>query len=295
MVVKNTSPLLVLAAGTLWGLMGIFVRTLASFGFSSLEIAGLRIFFGAILFAAITAAARPEQLKIRLRDAGLFAGMGLLSLLLFTICYFSAIRMASLSVAAILLYTSPIWVMLLSLVCFHEPMTRRKVLAAAMAFGGCVLVSGLGSAERLSLPVLAIGLLSAVGYGLYSIFGTFALRRYPPLTVTTWAFLFGAAGSVLVCSPVHAVQVVRTAEHPVRLLMMLLVTAFATAVLPYLLYTVGLSRMRASTAAIMASIEPVVATIAGAAVFGEVLTLPALAGILLVLGAIVVLNRGRTA
>lgn len=295
MVVKNTAPLLVLAAGILWGLMGIFVRTLASFGFSSLEIAGLRIFFGAMLFAAITAAARPEQLKIRLRDAGLFVGMGLLSLLLFTMCYFSVIRMASLSVAAILLYTSPIWVMLMSLACFHEPMTRRKILAAAMAFGGCVLVSGPGSAEQLSLPVLAIGLLSAVGYGMYSIFGTFALRKYPPLTVTTWAFLFGAAGSLLVCSPVHALQVVRTAEHPVGLLVLLVVTAFATAVLPYLLYTVGLSRMRASTAAIMASIEPVVATIAGAAVFGETLTLPALAGIFLVLGAIVVLNRGQTA
>ena len=268
LVVKNTAPLLVLAAGILWGLMGIFVRTLASFGFSSLEIAGLRIFFGAMLFAAITAAARPEQLKIRLRDAGLFVGMGLLSLLLFTMCYFSVIRMASLSVAAILLYTSPIWVMLMSLACFHEP---------------------------LSLPVLAIGLLSAVGYGMYSIFGTFALRKYPPLTVTTWAFLFGAAGSLLVCSPVHALQVVRTAEHPVGLLVLLVVTAFATAVLPYLLYTVGLSRMRASTAAIMASIEPVVAIIAGAAVFGETLTLPALAGIFLVLGAIVVLNRGQTA
>lgn len=163
LVVKSTAPLLVLAAGILWGLMGIFVRTLASFGFSSLEIAGLRIFFGAMLFAAITAAARPEQLKIRLRDAGLFVGMGLLSLLLFTMCYFSVIRMASLSVAAILLYTSPIWVMLMSLACFHEPMTRRKILAAAMAFGGCVLVSGPGSAEQLSLPVLAIGLLSAVG------------------------------------------------------------------------------------------------------------------------------------
>ena len=60
--------------------------------------------------------------------------------------------------------------------------------------------------------------------------------------------------------------------------------------LPYLLYTVGLSHMRASGAAIMASIEPVVATAAGALVFGEALTMPAFAGIALVLGAIVVLN-----
>ena len=73
-------------------------------------------------------------------------------------------------------------------------------------------------------------------------------------------------------------------------MLLLMLTAFVTAVLPYLLYTVGLNHMRASAAAIMASIEPVVATAAGALVFGEGLTLSAVAGIALVLGAIVVLN-----
>ena len=287
---KKTAPLCVLAAGTLWGIMGIFVRTLASYGFTSVQIASMRIVFGALLFLLITAVFRPAQLKIHIQDIGLFLGMGLLSLLLFTVCYFTTISMASLSAAAILLYTSPIWVMLMSLVCFQESLTRRKVLCAAMAFGGCVLVSGIGSGSHFSPMVIATGLLSAVGYGLYSIFGTFALRKYPPLTVTTYAFLFGAAGALFLCNPVSTVRVVCEAAHPTALVLLLIVTAFVTAVLPYLLYTVGLSHMRASTAAIMASIEPVVATAAGAAVFHEVLTLPALLGITLVLAAIVVLN-----
>ena len=287
---KKTAPLCVLAAGTLWGIMGIFVRALASYGFTSVQIASMRIVFGALLFLLITAVFRPAQLKIHIQDVGLFLGMGLLSLLLFTVCYFTTISMASLSVAAILLYTSPIWVMLMSLVCFQESLTRRKVLCAAMAFGGCVLVSGIGSGSHFSPMVIATGLLSAVGYGLYSIFGTFALRKYPPLTVTTYAFLFGAAGALFLCNPVSTVRVVCEAAHPTALVLLLIVTAFVTAVLPYLLYTVGLSHMRASTAAIMASIEPVVATAAGAAVFHEVLTLPALLGIALVLAAIIVLN-----
>ena len=287
---KKTAPLCVLAAGTLWGIMGIFVRALASYGFTSVQIASMRIVFGALLFLLITAVFRPAQLKIHIQDAGLFLGMGLLSLLLFTVCYFTTISMASLSAAAILLYTSPIWVMLMSLVCFQESLTRRKVLCAAMAFGGCVLVSGIGSGSHFSPMVIATGLLSAVGYGLYSIFGTFALRKYPPLTVTTYAFLFGAAGALFLCNPASAVRIVCEAAHPTALVLLLIVTAFVTAVLPYLLYTVGLSHMRASTAAIMASIEPVVATAAGAAVFHEVLTLPALLGIVLVLAAIVVLN-----
>ena len=287
---KRLAPVFVLSAGTLWGLMGIFVRKLSTYGFSSLQIACLRILFGAALFLVITGCYRRELLKIRLRDVGLFLGMGLLSLLLFTVCYFTTINLASLSVAAILLYTSPIWVMLLSAICFREKITGRKLLCAAMAFGGCVLVSGMGSASGLSPAVIVTGLLSAVGYGLYSIFGTFALRKYQPLTVTTYAFVFGALGAAVLCKPSEIITVITSAPNPGGLVLLLAVTAFVTAVLPYLLYTVGLNHMRASAAAIMASIEPVVATAAGALVFGEGLTLSAVAGIALVLGAIVVLN-----
>lgn len=287
---RKLAPVFVLSAGTLWGMMGIFVRKLGTYGFSSLQIACLRILFGAALFLAITGIFRRELLKIRFRDVGLFLGMGLLSLLLFTVCYFTTINLASLSVAAILLYTSPIWVMLMSAICFREKITGRKLLCAAMAFGGCVLVSGIGSAASLSPVVIVTGLLSAVGYGLYSIFGTFALEKYQPLTVTTYAFLFGAAGAAILCKPAEIITVISSAPNPAGLVLLLIVTAFVTAVLPYLLYTVGLSHMRASAAAIMASIEPVIATAAGALVFGEALTMPAFAGIALVLGAIVVLN-----
>ena len=287
---KKFAPMFVLSAGTLWGVMGVFVRKLGTYGFSPLQIACLRILFGAVLFLLITAVFRRDLLKIQPRDVGLFLGMGLLSLLLFTVCYFTTISLASLSVAAILLYTSPIWVMLMSAVCFREKITRRKLLCAAMAFGGCVLVSGIGSAASLSPMVIVTGLLSAVGYGLYSIFGTFSLRKYQPLTVTTYAFLCGEAGALLLCNPAQIARVSCESGQPGRLVLLITVTAFVTAVLPYLLYTVGLSRMRASAAAIMASIEPVVATTAGALVFGEALTVPAFAGIALVLGAIVVLN-----
>ena len=287
---KKFAPMFVLSAGTLWGVMGVFVRKLGTYGFSPLQIACLRILFGAVLFLLITAVFRRDLLKIQPRDVGLFLGMGLLSLLLFTVCYFTTISLASLSVAAILLYTSPIWVMLMSAVCFREKITRRKLLCAAMAFGGCVLVSGIGSAASLSPMVIVTGLLSAVGYGLYSIFGTFALRKYQPLTVTTYAFLFGAAGALLLCNPAQIARVICESGQPGRLGLLITVAAVGTAGLPDLLYAVGLSRMRASAAAIMASIEPVVATTAGALVFGEALTVPAFAGIALVLGAIVVLN-----
>lgn len=200
---KRLAPVFILIAGTLWGIMGIFVRTLGTYGFTSIQIASMRIIGGAVLFAVITAVTDREKLKICVKDMVWFLGMGIGSILMFTVCYFTTMSISSLSVAAILLYTAPVMVMLMSLVLFHEKMTGKKFAALIMAFAGCVLVSGLGGDMRLSAGALGLGLLSGFGYGLYSILGTYVLKKYNPLTVTTYAFLCGGVGALLVCKPGH--------------------------------------------------------------------------------------------
>ena len=287
---KKSAPVQVLIAGILWGSMGVFVRILGDYGLSSIQIASLRIIFGALIFLLILAVFDRTLLKIQWIDLGLFLGMGIGSLLLFTVCYFTTINMASLSAAAILLYTSPIWVMLMSLFCFKEKMTKRKLLALLMAFAGCVLVSGIGGDTNLSVKAVGIGLMSAIGYALYSILGTFALRKYKPLTVTTYTFLCGSIGAFIVSKPAELAMKITGSKSPLQLILLILMVAFLSAVLPYLFYTMGLANMRASSAAIIASVEPVVATIAGVLVFKESMTISAVIGIMLVLGAIVVLN-----
>ncbi len=287
---KRLAPVLILTAGTLWGIMGIFVRELETYGFTSIQIASLRIMGAAVLFLAVSLLWNKKGLRIRMRDMGWFLGMGIGSILLFTVCYFTAMSMASLSVAAILLYTAPVMVMLMSLVLFHEKMNRKKLLALVMAFSGCVLVTGLGGSGRISAAAVGIGLLSAFGYGLYSILGTYVLRKYSPLTVTTYTFLCGGVGAVFVCRPADIVSKFLTASNRGSLCALIIATAFVTAVLPYLFYTEGLSHVQASSASIMASVEPVVATIAGVLVFHEPMTGASFAGVALVVGAIVLLN-----
>ena len=282
--------LLILLAGIFWGCMGLFVRRLSACGFSSRQIACLRLSVGALVFLLLMLAKDRRALRIRSKDLPLFLGLGLLSVLFFTFCYFRAIELMPLSTAAILLYTSPIWVTLMSALFFHEALTPRRLLALALAFGGCVLVSGL-SGGPLTLYGLLVGLGAGVGYALYSILGTVALRRYEPLTVTTWTFLIAAAGSWFLCSPAELLRVMRAA--PAGLLAWLIPgCAVLTAVIPYLAYTKGLKSTEAGRAAILATVEPVVATLLGALVFHEALTLLPALGILLVLAAIVLLNTG---
>ena len=287
---RNIGPALIILAAVFWGSMGIFVRRLNAFGFSSVQIVSIRITLAALFFSFLLAVKDRSGFRIALRDLPLFLGLGFGSILFFTICYFSAITIMPLSTAAILLYTSPIWIMLMSALFFHEKMTGRKLLALVLAFAGCVLVSGI-SGEGITLTGLLLGLGSGIGYGLYSILGTIALRRYSPYTVTTYTFLFAAAGSWLVCRPAEMLSRFAGADNLTGLLLFCFLTALVTAVVPFLSYTLGLRTVEASRAGIIATLEPMVATVIGIAVFSEPLTLLSGLGIVLILSAVVILNR----
>ena len=290
---RNIGPALIILAGCFWGSMGIFVRRLSGFGFSPIQIVTLRITVAALVFCLVLLVKDRSGFRIALRDLPLFLGLGFGSILFFTVCYFSAITIMPLSTAAILLYTSPIWIMLMSALFFREKLTGIKLIALALAFAGCVLVSGI-SGEGLTLTGLLLGLGSGLGYGLYSILGTVALRKYSPYTVTTYTFLFAAAGSWLVCGPADMVSRFSAADNVPGLLLFCVLTGLVTAVVPFLAYTLGLRTVEAGRAGILATVEPLVAALVGILVFSEPLTLLSGAGIALILAAVVLLNRNRS-
>lgn len=289
---KNNKALIaVLAAGTFWGFMGVFVRFLNAAGFASFEVAQTRITTGLLLVGLYLLIFDRKSLKIRLKDIWCFFGMGIISLLLFSVCYFTALTYTSLSVAAILLYTAPFFVMLISLLLFKEKLNSKKILALVLAFAGCVLVSGLGGDTRTSWIGILLGLGSGFFYALYSIFGRFAINRgYGAWTMTFYTFLFCSIGCAFLCDwnlIFTAVQADQT------ILLWILGLGFVTAFLPYVLYSYSLEHMESSKASILASVEPVVGTLCGVFIFHEPITALGVVGIVMVLGAIVVLNTKK--
>ncbi len=279
----------IILAGIFWGSMGIFVRKLDGYGFSSIQIVSIRVTLAALIFAMVLLIKDRSGFKISLKDIPLFLGLGFGSILFFTVCYFTAINMMPLSTAAILLYTSPVWIMLMSILFFREKMDTRKLLALVLAFAGCVLVSGI-SGEGMSLTGLLVGLGSGIGYGLYSILGKIALRRYSPFTVTTYTFIFAAVGSWFICRPADMFSRFSGARDLGFLCVFCILTALITAVIPFLAYTLGLERVEASKAGIIATIEPMVATLIGIVYFAEPLTIISGIGMILILAAVVILN-----
>lgn len=282
---KKLAPLWIALAGCLWGSMGIFVRRFNACGISSMNIVFIRSLVTAAVIFLFAAVWKPKLLKVKLKDLWILAGTGLCSFVFFNFCYFSAISEMSLSVAAILLYTSPVFVMLLSALFFRERVTARKLAAIGVSILGLCFVTGLfGSAVTVSPMGIAYGIGSAVGYALYSIFSRLALNRgYAPLTMTGWSFAFAALFSGFFCD--FSLFGAMYAAQP-SMLAYTLIFALVVSVAPYLLYSYGLTGTENSTAAVIASVEPVAATVFGIVLFGEYLSASAIIGIVLVLAAL---------
>lgn len=287
---KKLAPLLIILAGCLWGTMGLFVRHLNAMGLAAMEIVEVRSILAALILFPCTALKDRRLLQLRPNNLWPLIGSGIFSIVFFNFCYFSTIARMNLSAAAILLYTSPIFVMLMSLIFFHERLTAKKLLALGLAFSGCCLVSGLASAaEALSLGGLLLGLGSGFGYALYSIFSRVSLNQgLGSMTITNYTFLFAAIGGAFFTD--FRTIAAALARHGLPLLGFLILYCIVTTVLPYLLYTAGLSHVENGPASVLASVEPVVATLLGLLVYRETPTLPAFIGMALVLAALALLS-----
>ena len=276
----------ILAAAALWGIIGVWNRRLMAGGLSPYSIVVVRNCGGLVLLLAVMALRDRSVFHVERQHLKYFFGTGVVSVVLFTVCYFSCQEICSLAVASILLYTAPAIVVVLSALLWREPVTKKKLLALGLTLVGCALVCGVFSG---SLTVtgggIALGLGAGFFYALYSIFGRYALAHYGPMTVTVWTFVFAGAASLVLVRPA---ELAALAQPPMALTAVGLVVC--STVLPYILYTRGLARVEAGKASILASLEPVVASVAGVVLFGEPMSPLTAAGIVYVLAGVYILR-----
>lgn len=285
----NLSAVYVLVAGSLWGFMGLLVRTLNVEGLASLEITFIRalVTFGVMLLGLLLF--NRKALRIRLKDIWCFLGTGACSVAFFNFCYFKTMTYTSLSVAAVLLYTAPVFVMLMSAFLFNEKLSKQKLIALLFAFAGCYFVSGIAGGDGgISGMGLLTGLGAGFGYALYSIFGRYALMRgYSSVTISFYTFLFAAFSTLFM---VDAEKILYVVTGNAGLLAKTIFLVLLVTLLPYLFYTKGLAGVENGTASVIASVEPVVATLVGVIIYKEELSVQNVLGIGLVLFSILLIN-----
>ncbi len=286
-----------LLSGALFGVSGAFVRTLTDFGMDNRTILSTRALLAVALLGVGLAICNRSLLKIRPRDFWIFAASGLFGMLGLNLCYNEAINGLTLSLAAVLLSLSPVFVIFLAAVFFGEKITRRKLGCVGLALVGCVLVSGVleqATSMRWSSLGIVFGVLSGLFYALYSIFAKVATKRgYPALTITFYSLLVYAL-ALLPFTDWNMVSMFVQAA-PAWNTSFLLINAACTSVLPYIFYNLGFYYLEAGKASILAGgSETVAAMLTGLVLYLEVPTVLSLLGIALTVAALGLLCRPDT-
>lgn len=282
-------PYLMIAAGaSLWGIIAFFVKGLSDYGFSPMEIVAIRVSYAALILLIIGFFRFRTQMKLKkVIDIRLFIGTGILSIVFFNFCYFTTISQMNISIAVILLYTAPAFVTILSFIFLKESLTSTKIVAVAGTIIGCILIAGVSTGEsNITMLGIITGLGSGLGYALYTIFGKFALKKYQPFTITMYTFLIAAIALIPTTKLWGKLDML---FNPHVLFYGIGLALFPT-VLAFFLYTRGLEKTEGSKAAIIATVEPVVATLLGVLLYSERLGAIQIAGAFLILCSVIVVN-----
>jgi DME family drug/metabolite transporter len=267
----------VVAAASIWGTLGLFAKILYAQGVSFESLVAVRASLGwAAVLLFVLATGGPKSLRVAGRDLVFLVPLGLVGIGFFYLLYFYTVRESTVGTAAILLYSSPAFVVVLARLFLKEALNSAKVIALFVTVGGIFLVAGAYDPANLEVSpkVLLAGLLSGLTYGLYSIFGRPVAGRLDPSVILSYALFFGASLLVVTALPTLGTL----AGLPAGSYALLFMLAVVHTTLGFALYTFGLGRLGAGRAAIVATIEPVVAGAIGTVLLAEALTVPKVIG-----------------
>lgn len=288
----KSSIVLIVIAGLLWGTTGLFATFFGdAVGLDAMQRTSIRTVFAAIAMATFLFFRDKKLFRISFKNLLFCIAAG--TVMYFTaLAYFLSIDYSSVPVAVVLMYTSPVMVMTFSVAFMGEKLTPLKGIAVAVMLIGCVLVSGLIGDNSFSLWGFIFGLLSGVLYSTYNVITKFEMQRgINPLTASTYAFITMGIVSLFFANPVETAGVLL--EKPLTLLPMAVLFGVTTCTMPYLLYTISLKKLPVGTAAALAVIEPMAATLFSVIVLHTFPSVFAWVGIVLILGAVLLLAKSE--
>lgn len=281
---------MVFAAGTLWGTIGLFVKLLNGVGASPTLTAFMRLFMGFwILVPVMLCMGGIKMFKIDKRGLIQCLLLGILSQALFNYCYNVSIGVVGVATGSILLYAAPVFVCIMSKIIFKEQIGILKVFSLALNIIGCFLMVTGGNLSYLKLSFIGIvfGLASAFLYSLVTIIGKIASGDIHPFTVVFYSFLFGWLTLGILTAPWKSIGGVTD----VRFWIYSIGYGLIPTVGSYLLYMGGLRKnLEISRVPVIASIETVVATLIGVILFKEKLNFINVLGIVCLLSSIALMN-----
>lgn len=281
---QHTGAVLVALSAAGFATLAIFIKFAYAAGANTITILAGRFVLATICLALILKLrgiplTLDKDLKKRLFLLG-GLGYGSMSML-----FALAVMYLPASLAAMLLYTYPAIVSVLSFFIGDEQYRWSKGLALAICFSGLFLVLGV-SFDNVSLLGFILGLGSAVVYSVYIVVGNRLLKNTDPLVTTT--YVCAAAAVVFVLSGAATNTLIFSL--PAQGWLSIIGIALFATIVGIMGFFAGMSRVGATNASIISTLEPVITVMLSVALLNEKITPLQISGGMLILVGILILQ-----
>ena len=256
-----------------------------------LTLAVLRFGQGSIVLFVALVSFRRDLLRIDRRDLPYLALLGVIFYTIFPVTFNAGMRYIEASRAALLLATMPLWTVVIARIVVGERLTRRQIAGVILSISGVAIVvvdrhaitDGTLSSAKGDLLLLATALCGAV----YNVLAKRMLGRYAGLTVTVYAMAIGTLLLVPASLLERAPSVAALDGETVS--MVIFVGVFGGA-LAFSLWTSALSRLSPTQVSVFINLNPMAATLLGATVLHERLSIFFAVGFAAVVAGVMFVN-----
>ena len=255
-----------------------------------LLVAGLRIGFAALMILpfyvgqALSPAKPPVVLRLLL--------LGVFGVTLNQLFFIVGLSRTSVAHAAILIGLTPIQVLILACLRGQERMTFQRAAGMAIALAGVALLKAFEPAAAAGATWLGdlFTFLAGTFFAIFTVFGKEATKLHSGVTVNAYAYIGGAVA----LAPVTLWEISR---HPLAHIsaaawLAVFYMALFSSVIAYLIYYYALTHVAASRVSAFSYLQPVFATAMGAALLREPVGAPVIAGGLVILSGVYLVERG---
>ena len=281
---------MIIVSSILWGTALLYTQYVLDNGMESKDMVSLKMLFGFITILIYILIKDKGLFKIDKRGIYYSAIIGFICHALYNLFMFRAVEKTSISTTVTLLYTSPIFVMIISKIFFKEKITKNKILSLIACVIGCYLTVTGGNLKSLDLNIGGIlyGLASGLCYGTMTIINKAIVDDYEEVTILIYTFGFAFLFSLAFSNPLAVFQI---EFNPLVYIFIIMLGVLSTAV-SYLFYIKGLFLgVESSKAAIMATLEVPVSIIGSVIIFNQKLSILEIIGVVLVLLSVLTINR----
>jgi drug/metabolite transporter (DMT)-like permease len=293
---------MVAIAATLFAVNGSVAKVVLGSGLSSLELTQIRNTCAAVLFLAFLLVFARSRLRVGRRELAFLVAFGLVGVALVQWLYFVAIENLPVGVALLIEFTAPLFVALFARFVYHEHIRRRIWVAVVLCLTGLTLVVELWTGVAFSTVGVTAAFGGAFALTAYLLMAERERRHRDPASLSFYGFLVAtllwAAVQPLwnfpwdVLDDTVSLQGNLSEYHAPVWALVAFVVVIGTMV-TFTLLTGSLRHISATRASIVATLEPVVATVVAWAWLGETLGPAQLVGGAVVLAGIFVAQSAR--